>query len=502
MTDALHADLPPPHRGLFCNRTLNLRAIRAIGYDMDYTLIHYNVDAWEQRAYSYLKQKLQEFGWPVDRLEYLPAFTVRGLILDVALGNIVKADRFGYVKRAYHGTRRLSFDEQREVYTRAVIDLADARWVFLNTFFSLSEACMYAQLVDRFDERRFTGVLGYADLYTRIRKALDDAHAEGRLKAEIIQMPAAYVEPDPDAPLALLDQKESGKRLLLITNSEWHYTREMMAYCFDRFLPQGSTWRDLFEVVLVSSRKPHFFSVHSPFFEVVSEDGLLRPLAGPFRRGGVYVGGDAKQIEEYLGLSGAEILYVGDHLYTDVRVTKDVRRWRTALIMRELEGEFMALAAVRASQARLDQLMSDKEALEYQHAQLRLRLQRLLRGYGPGADGRPPAGAEQEAAVVEAGLSDLRNRLDRLDGEIAPLANTLGELFNATWGPLMRMGNDKSHLARQMERYADLYTSRVSNFLFQTPFAYLRSPRGSLPHDPLARPAPASEADEPAARIL
>ncbi|HEX8298081.1 MAG TPA: 5'-nucleotidase domain-containing protein, partial [Rubricoccaceae bacterium] len=26
-------------RGLFCNRTLNLRNIGAIGYDMDYTLV-------------------------------------------------------------------------------------------------------------------------------------------------------------------------------------------------------------------------------------------------------------------------------------------------------------------------------------------------------------------------------------------------------------------------------------------------------------------------------
>jgi 5'-nucleotidase len=54
---------------------------------------------------------------------------------------------------------------------------------------------------------------------------------------------------------------------------------------------------------------------------------------------------------------------------------------------------------------------------------------------------------------------------------------------NPTWGPLMRAGNDKSLFARQVERYADIYTSRVSNFLAQTPFAYLRAARGSLPHD-------------------
>jgi hypothetical protein len=47
----------------------------------------------------------------------------------------------------------------------------------------------------------------------------------------------------------------------------------------------------------------------------------------------------------------------------------------------------------------------------------------------------------------------------------------------------MLAGNDKSHLARQLERYADVYMSRVSNLLYQTPFGYLRAPRGSLPHD-------------------
>jgi 5'-nucleotidase len=42
-----------PRRGVFCNRTMNMRAIRAVGFDMDYTLIHYDVAAWEGKAYTY-----------------------------------------------------------------------------------------------------------------------------------------------------------------------------------------------------------------------------------------------------------------------------------------------------------------------------------------------------------------------------------------------------------------------------------------------------------------
>src|SRR5690349_6829590 len=105
-------------RGVYCNRTLNLRAIRAIGFDMDYTLIHYNVDVWEQRAYDYLQQHLLQERWPVSELRFDPSFAMRGLIIDTLLGNLVKADRFGYVKRVYHGTRRLEFEEQRQQYAR------------------------------------------------------------------------------------------------------------------------------------------------------------------------------------------------------------------------------------------------------------------------------------------------------------------------------------------------------------------------------------------------
>jgi hypothetical protein len=46
-----------------------------------------------------------------------------------------------------------------------------------------------------------------------------------------------------------------------------------------------------------------------------------------------------------------------------------------------------------------------------------------------------------------------------------------GQFFNRRWGYLSRAGvNDKSQLMRQIEKYADIYTSRVSNFLRYTPF--------------------------------
>jgi len=465
----------PPERGLFCNRTLNMRAIKAVGYDMDYTLIHYRVEEWERRAYDYMKKHFLSRGWPIAHLEFQPEMVTRGLIVDTETGNLVKANRFGFVKRAFHGTRALEFDKQREAYSRTMVDLADRRWVFLNTLFSLSEACMYAQLVDLLDERKLTEVLGYEELYRKVRKTLDTAHMEGRLKGEILADPDRFIVLDPEVPLTLLDQRHAGKKLLLITNSEWSYTAAIMSYSFDRFLPEGMKWRDLFDVVIVGARKPEFFTTRSPFFEVVTEEGLLRPTIGKMQLGTAYLGGSAQQTEEYLGLSGDEILYVGDHMFGDVHVTKNVLRWRTALILRELEEEIVALRSFDVKEIELEHLMKEKEALEAEVCSIRIAIQRKRGGYGP----QLPE-AEQE---LQSALGKLKSRLAELDQTVGPLAKAAGELNNSAWGPLMRAGNDKSHLARQVERYADIYTSRVSNLLHATPYIYLRSPRGDLPHD-------------------
>lgn len=40
-----------------------------------------------------------------------------------------------------------------------------------------------------------------------------------------------------------------GKILMLITNSDFAYTNRMMSFAYDEYLPEGKTWRDLFDMV-------------------------------------------------------------------------------------------------------------------------------------------------------------------------------------------------------------------------------------------------------------
>ena len=65
------------------------------GYDMDYTLIHYDVNAWEGKAYAYGLKYLKDVGCPVDGLTFDANLVIRGLIVDKDNGNVLKVDRFG-----------------------------------------------------------------------------------------------------------------------------------------------------------------------------------------------------------------------------------------------------------------------------------------------------------------------------------------------------------------------------------------------------------------------
>ena len=146
-----------PARGVFATRSLDMRGIECIGYDMDYTLIDYKMALWEERAYHYSLEHLRSKGFPVSGLTFKPELVTRGIIVDKERGNMLKVDRFGYVRRAMHGTQRLSKTERDSLYSQLTIDLRDTRWAFLNTLFSVSEGCLYAQLVDRLDSGELLG---------------------------------------------------------------------------------------------------------------------------------------------------------------------------------------------------------------------------------------------------------------------------------------------------------------------------------------------------------
>ncbi|CAM9794749.1 unnamed protein product, partial [Laminaria digitata] len=137
---------------IFCNRELNMKQIKAVGFDMDYTLAQY-FTAFDQLAFDGAKEKLvQDLGYPMEvhGFNYDPEFFARGLVIDLARGNILKMDRHRYIRVAFHGFRKLESDERKRVYLDGakMRTFTGSKYVSMDTLFSLVDAMLYAHLVE------------------------------------------------------------------------------------------------------------------------------------------------------------------------------------------------------------------------------------------------------------------------------------------------------------------------------------------------------------------
>lgn len=51
-----------------------------------------------------------------------------------------------------------------------------------------------------------------------------------------------------------------GKKVFLLTNSEFYYTNAVMSYMLDGMMEDYKSWRDYWDVMIVNAKKPLFFS--------------------------------------------------------------------------------------------------------------------------------------------------------------------------------------------------------------------------------------------------
>ena len=74
--------------------------------------------------------------------------------------------------------------------------------------------------------------------------------------------------------------------------------------------------------------------------------------------------------------------------------------------------------------------------------------------------------------------------LAKLDNEIKQLLAKKETFLHPIWGELMKVGLERSRFAYQVEGFACVYTSRVSNLRFYSPQKRFSSFHDILPHDP------------------
>ena len=90
---------------------------------------------------------------------------------------------------------------------------------------------------------------------------------------------------------------------------------------------------------------------------------------------------------------------------------------------------------------------------------------------------------EEARKVTRQSLDSLRDRASLMDAEVDSLEARIDHAYNSHWGSCLREGNENSRFGEQVNDYADLYTSRVSNFGPYSPLRYFRAPRRPMPHE-------------------
>ena len=480
---------------VFCNRSLNMKRIDAIGFDMDYTLAMYKPETFEMMSYNETVKKLVgEYGYPralMEKFEFDPNYMVRGLIVDKRRGNILKMDRHNYVKVAYHGFTALDTEERLATYceTSKRQSFDGPEFNALDTLFSMGEAYLFSQLVEAKDSGEHAAFFerkSFIQIFDEIRASVDLCHRDGSLKHAVAADPGKFISKGDGLVPLLKAMRASGKQVFLLTNSLWDYTNVVMNYLVDDNVGDAKTleWLGLFDVVINDS---------ATIFEVDTATGLLhntdngapltpigsvsdvthkRALASGLRATGkgpakVYQGGSYTHLHAMLGIEvGSRLLYVGDHIYGDILRAKKEIDWRTMLVVPELAHEIECLERHREKPHALRSLRTVRDALDDQ----------VARHAWLAANANDSSSNEEE--LERARQLSATARTAHREG-----MREYHRGFHYVWGQLMKAGSQNSRFAFQVERYACLYTSHVRNLWGYSPEKVFRAPADFSPHD-------------------
>ena len=90
---------------------------------------------------------------------------------------------------------------------------------------------------------------------------------------------------------------------------------------------------------------------------------------------------------------------------------------------------------------------------------------------------------EAERREAKRMLEKLRRAAREVGEEVGKLSDRIELGFNRYWGLVFKEGPENSRFGEQIEDYACIYTSRVSNLLHDSPMQYYRAPRALMPHE-------------------
>ena len=343
------------------------------------------------------------------------------------------------------------------------MDLGDPNYMPIDTSFSIAFCVLYSQLIDLKDEL-VTLMPSYQNIALDVQSCVDKVHSDGSLKNIIVNDLKKYVIKEKQVVDGLKHFIRHGKKIFILTNSDYFYTKKLLDYAIAPFLNKGESWQDLFEFVITLANKPRFFYDNLRFLLVNPSTGTMSNVEGVLAPG-IYQGGNAKKFTEHLNIRGDEILYIGDHIYGDILRLKKDCNWRTALVVEELGQEIESQLRALPTEKKIVEAMSLKRVLEQKYVTLCTQ------------------SIDEETKKYDAEINKLQSQITALDVQISTLLKEQSAFYNPKWDRIFRAGAEESYFAYQVDRFACIYMEKLSDLLSLSPLNYFRANRRLLAHD-------------------
>ncbi|XP_071441544.1 5'-nucleotidase domain-containing protein 3 isoform X2 [Hetaerina americana] len=452
--------LPPDVnvKGVFACNELDLKEIKVYGFDYDYTLACYK-PSMDYLLYNLAREilvKKHKYPTGILSLDYSPGFTVRGLHYDIEKGLLLKLDSFLQIQlgSVYRGLSAVPDNEVLKLYKNRIVPIAyveahvrnggshQAKMVQMADLFSVPEMGLLCNVTEYFLSKGidYHPEILFHDVKNSIRSVHPIMHTI--VEKNILE----YVELNKSIRRYFECLVEGGKKVFLVTNSPFKFVDKGMG------LIVGEDWRDFFDVVVVQARKPRFFTDESRPMRIYDEGSQTQVWDRVVRleKGTIYYEGTVKQLLEMTGWSGDQVLYFGDHPYSDLADVTLAHGWRTGAIISELSHEIETL---NIPQLKLD--------LNWLHM-----LTQLIEDHQDHADNPD----------CDAVLTKWLEERDHLR------LKTKG-VFNKQFGSVFRTYHNPTYFSRRLFRFADIYTSSIANLLNYSINHTFYPRRGVMPHE-------------------
>ncbi|XP_008200601.1 5'-nucleotidase domain-containing protein 3 isoform X1 [Tribolium castaneum] len=448
-------------KAVFACNELDLKEVNVYGFDYDYTLACYK-PSMDYVLYNLGRQTLiEQYKYPeeIAQLEYKPGFAVRGLHYDIEKGILLKLDSFLQIQfgSVYKGLTPLSVEEVLKIYKNRIIPIAYVEGNTKNSSLVLQDShSKMVQLADLFSVPEMGLICNVADYFERnhidyhpeilfrdVKSSVKSSHPV--MHKIVSENVSEYIESNENLRPFFDRLKSANKNLFLVTNSPYNFVNKGMEMLV------GRDWKDYFDVLIVQARKPRFFTDISRPIRVFDEQSgsHIWDRVTKLEKGVIYYEGTVKQLQDLTGWRGHQVLYFGDHPYSDLADVTLEHGWRTGAIINELTHEIATLNNVEFKKnanwlQMLTQLIEDHQDCE----------------------------DPEEQKILQKWMAE-RDKL----------RNDIKFVFNPQFGSVFRTYHNPTYFSRRLFRFADIYTSNITNLLNYSVKHTFYPRRGVMPHE-------------------